>query len=297
MRKWTYAEYFLGMGAWSKAIKNVTKKHGDSCEFIYGFENDKFARNTFCAIHEEDRAKIYGDITNREVEVPEVDIVFYSPPCQSFSIAGKKGGTKDARGNLFYDALHFIKKSKPKYAIMENVKKLAHQFKKDLDNMIQALDNAGYISYSQILNSKDYGIPQNRERIFVVSIRKDVYDSGVNFKFPNKKELKFKLKDFLEQDVGKEYLLSEKMIRALTRVGTEFEGRFKPKNADNQIAHTISTRFDGRSTDNFLYVKSNNKKGYEVAREEDIINIEFPSSKTRRGVVGKEVSQTITTQF
>ncbi len=210
--KFTYAEYFLGIGAPGKGIHRVTERHGDKCEFVYGFEIDKHARNAFCAIHGVDEDKIYHDITNQPEELPYVDIVFYSPPCQTFSLAGKREGTTVDKGNLFYNALEGIKKSKPKYAIMENVANLKNQFKDDFNAMIKTLDDAGYVNYAQVLNAKDYGIPQNRERIFIVSIRKDIYKQGIRFEFPKPIKLEKRLKDVLESEVNAKYYLSEKII-------------------------------------------------------------------------------------
>ena len=197
----TYAEYFLGIGAPGKAIHRVTSRHNDTCEFVYGFEIDKYAINAFCAIHGVDESKIYHDITNQPNELPYVDIVFYSPPCQSFSLAGKREGTTVDKGNLFYSALQGIIKSNPKYAIMENVANLKNQFVDDFNAMTKALDEAGYVSFAQVLNSKDYGIPQNRERIFIVSVRKDIYNQGERFEFPLPLRLEKRLKDILEDNV------------------------------------------------------------------------------------------------
>lgn len=84
----TYAEYFAGIGAPGKALKRVTAKHGDTCKMIYGFEIDKYARTSYCGIHGEDESKLYYDITNQPDILPYVDIIYYSPPCQSFSLAG-----------------------------------------------------------------------------------------------------------------------------------------------------------------------------------------------------------------
>ena len=338
---YTYAEYFAGIGAPGKAIKRTTERHGDTCEFVYGFEIDKYARNAFAAIHEVSEDKIYTDITNQPETLPYVDIVFYSPPCQTFSIAGKREGSTVDKGNLFYNALEGIKKSKPKFAIMENVKNLANEFRKDLDNMLFALEDAGYFNYAKVLNSKDYGIPQNRERIFIVSVRKDIYEQGKRFKFPNPIKLDKRLKDVLQKEVDEKYYLSDKMINSFINNKVSFQGRFQPKNK-NDIANTLTARyFKMGRTDNYIKVEqvaslnrqkesnfsnpqrdriysveglsptlatvtggglepkilvnSATKKGYEVATEGDSINLDQPTSKTRRGRVGKQVAQTLTT--
>lgn len=129
--KTTSAEIFAGIGAWGKALDRVTKRHGDTHELKYYFEIDKYASNAFAAIHGVSEELNNWDITEK-CEVPEVDIFFYSPPCQSFSIAGKKEGRTVAKGNLFDSAIEKLKQSNPKFAIMENVANLLINARKDL---------------------------------------------------------------------------------------------------------------------------------------------------------------------
>lgn len=138
----------------------------------------------------------------------------HGSPCQDFSVAGKnKGGDKDSgtRSSLMYETIRIVSKIKPKYVLWENVKNLLsqkhiHNFR----NYIIEMDHLGYNSYYKVLNAKDYGIPQNRERVFTLSIRKDI-DKGT-FIFPKPFELKLKLKDMLENKVDEKYFLSEKMV-------------------------------------------------------------------------------------
>ena len=133
--------------------------------------------------------------------------------CQDISVAGKMAGIVEGetRSGLLFEALRIIKNKKPKYAIAENVKNLVgKKFKADFDNMLNILDSYGYNSYWQVLNAKDYGIPQNRERVFVISIRKDI-DNGT-FKFPEKFPLELRLKDMLEGDVDDKFYLTPKQI-------------------------------------------------------------------------------------
>lgn len=352
---YTYAEYFLGIGAPGKGFKRVTERHGDTCTFVYGFEIDKYARNAYAAIHGEDENKIYQDITEQPEQLPYVDIVFYSPPCQTFSIAGKKEGTSVDKGNLFYFALQGIKKSKPKYCIMENVANLKNQFKDDFRDMLLALEDAGYINYYKVLNSKDYGIPQNRERIFIVSIRKDIYEKGLRFEFPQKIKLKKRLKDALEDEVSQKYYLSEEYTKRFLKSDFRVDGDIKiigstvgenakgtncrhwvhdpsgivgalsatdhkqPKqikveqvgklnmaksfNGNPQADRIYSTNglcpalnsMQGGRLEPKILVNSATKAGYEIATEGDSINLDQPTSKTRRGRVGKQVAQTLTT--
>jgi DNA (cytosine-5)-methyltransferase 1 len=167
---------------------------------LVGFsEIDPYAIKAYCALHNESESKNIGDITKFQGEIEPTDIFFYSPPCQSYSLAGKQEGFEDPRGVLFFDALRLIKQSKPKYCIMENVKGLTtKKFTYEFKTMLESLEKAGYNNYHKILNAKDYGIPQNRERIFIVSIRKDVDDG--KFEFPTPIALIKTLTDIIEPD-------------------------------------------------------------------------------------------------
>lgn len=291
---YTSAECFAGIGAWGKALDRVTKKHKDTHELKFYFEFDKYASNAFAAIHDVTEELNYWDITKQPDILPKVDILFYSPPCQTFSIAGNQQGTTVDKGNLFYQALEVIKKSKPKFAIMENVANLAQQFKMDFRDMLLALDDVGYINYNQVLNTKDYGIPQNRERIFIVSVRKDLYEQGFRYEWPKPIKLELKLKDILDEGVDQKYFLSEKMVARLMHKDNNFQGSFDVKDV-NSHANYIDTAERSRRTNNFIKVKSATKKGYEEATEGDSINLEQPDSETRRGRVGVGVAQTLTT--
>lgn len=196
---------FSGIGAWEKAFIYLGIKH----ELKWFFENDKFAPKSYCAIHNIDESLNKGDITKADVsELGDIDVLVYSPPCQAFSVAGKGLGIKDPRGKLFYDTLPIIKAKKPKYALMENVKGLTNKGHKDLfKDMLNELNLAGYNNYWTILNAKDYGIPQNRERVFVISIRKDI--DVKDFEFPAPYDNGLKLRDFLEDEVEDKYYIDK----------------------------------------------------------------------------------------
>ena len=137
----------------------------------------------------------------------------HGSPCQDFSLAGKQaGGDKGSgtRSSLMYETIRIVEKLEPKYVIWENVKNvLSKKHKHNFENYLSAMEHLGYTNYYQVLNAKDYGIPQNRERVFVVSIRSE---GIINFHFPPKRELKLKLKDMLEDEVDEKYYLSDKMI-------------------------------------------------------------------------------------
>lgn len=187
-------ELFSGIGAYSKALENLKIPH----ETVAAIEFDKKTMDCYNLIHRttfepQDITKLTGE------ELPDCDMICYSPPCQSFSVAGKNGGTSDVRGLLFWDALRIIQQKKPKYLLMENVKNLTgKKHRETFDEMLLALESAGYTNYWQVLNAKNYGVPQNRERVFVVSIRNDIKQC---FEFPQPFDNGIRLKDLLESDV------------------------------------------------------------------------------------------------
>ena len=199
-------ELFAGIGACSKALTNLGIEH----EIVDAVEIDKFAVQSFNAIHGTNYEP--QDITKWNKDVA-VDLIMHGSPCQDFSVAGRgAGGDKDSgtRSSLMYETLRIVEKLKPKYVIWENVKNLlSKKHRHNFDAYIQAMHDLGYYSYWQVLNAKDYGIPQNRERVFTVSI---AAGCPHGFEFPEKQELTVKLKDVLETDVDEKFYLSEQQV-------------------------------------------------------------------------------------
>ena len=199
---------FSGIGAWEIALRDL----GIDYKLMFFSEIDKYTIKSYCAVHDVDESLNIGDITKIEGhEVPDIDLFVYSPPCQAFSVAGKQGGFDDHRGVLFFDSLRIIKAKQPKIAIMENVKGLTgKKFKAEFQEMLDALVESGYNNYWKVLNAKDYGIPQNRERVFVVSIRKDVdiyADTLEGFVWPEPFDSGLRLKHMLESHVDEKYYI------------------------------------------------------------------------------------------
>jgi len=209
-----------GIGSPEQAIKDLNINH--SIEFAC--EIDKYARMTYQANHE---AKImYEDLTKIDYSsLPDVDLFVAGFPCQSFSIAGKRLGFEDTRGTIFFHILEYLKTKKPDMFILENVKGLlSHDKGKTFDVIINSLaatvngqclmfpnsDTLDYNVYYQVLNAKDYGIPQNRERVFIVGFK-----NNQAFNFPKKQELKLKLKDLLESNADEKYYLSSKSLETI----------------------------------------------------------------------------------
>lgn len=212
---------FSGIGAFEKALENL----GIKFELVGFSEIDKYASASYCAIHEVSADKNLGDITKiDESNLPkDIDLITYGFPCQDISLAGKQKGLfnedgTQTRSGLFFEALRIIEGTKPKFAIAENVKNLTgKKFKEQFKTVLQSLENAGYVNYWQVLNARDFGIPQNRERVFIISIRKDI-DTG--YEFPKKQELKLRLKDLLEEKVDEKYYITN--FDSISPVNSEY---------------------------------------------------------------------------
>lgn len=196
---------FSGIGAFEKALTNI----GVDYEVVGFSEIDKYAIESYSAIHDVDKSLNLGDISSIKTEdMPDCDMVTYGFPCQDISVAGNLKGIieGETRSGLLFEALRVIRDKKPSYAIAENVKNLVgKKFKEDFEGLLAELESYGYNNYWQVLNAKDYGIPQNRERVFVVSIRKDVDDG--KFEFPKSYDSGLRLKDLLEDEVEDKYYI------------------------------------------------------------------------------------------
>ena len=207
MSKIKVFEAFSGYGSQSIALRNLEIEH----EVVAISEIDKYAIKAYEAI--DGPTLNLGDISKIDVnDIPEHDLFTYSFPCQDLSVAGKQAGLgKGTRSGLLYECEKIIKAKKPKYLLLENVKNLVgKKFKPEFNKWLEYLEGLGYTNYWKVLNAKNYGVPQNRERVFLVSIRKDV-DNG-DFLFPEEFELTTFLKDVLEENVDDKYYLSEKSV-------------------------------------------------------------------------------------
>ena len=183
MKKIRVLSLFSGIGAYEKALTNI----GIDYELINYCEIDKVKSKAYSILHKVSECKNLWDVTNiNSDKIDDFDLLVYSPPCQSFSIAGKKKGLNDIRGTLFYNALEIIKAKKPKYCVMENVDNLPNKFKDEFNEMLASLEKEGYKNYWKIINAKDF-IPQNRNRVYVVSIRDDLNINHFDFPIGNDK--------------------------------------------------------------------------------------------------------------
>ena len=333
---------FSGVGAFDQALRRLKIKY----KTVFSCDMDLYARETYMANYGEP-AYYPFDVYDRKIPKKSLDIYMTSPPCQAFSLAGKRKGEDDKRGVLFYNSHEFIVKKKPRYFIFENVKGLksdakGRTFQIWLDMLggksvngnpviFPREDAAPYHIYHKVLNAKHYGVPQNRERVFIIGIRDDADNY---FHWPKPFPLVKRLKDVLEDEVDEKYYLSERMIKWLQGYNDRDNGFSKSLNLkDENSTHANCLRANASitGTDNILKVgyikqdtqasqvfdsvgdtptlsagthgyaqgnvkvKAATKKGYEVATENDSINLSNLSSETRRGRVGKGVAQTLDT--
>jgi len=293
---------FSGVGAFDQALRRLKIDY----KTVFACDMDKYARQTY--IHNYGEPHYYPEnVYDREIPKESLDIYMTSPPCQSFSLAGKRKGEDSVNGVLFYNSHEFIQGNKPRYFIFENVKGLlsdakGRTFQIWLDMLggksvngnpviFPREDATPYHIYHQVLNAKNYGVPQNRERVFIIGIRDD---SDNNFHFPKEQYLTKRLKDVLEDNVDEKYYLSDNTINVL--LDHQKFNKFNPIEDYNTHSSCITSHC-GKfgNANNYIKVKSATKKGYEIATENDSINFSVPNSETRRGRVGKGVAQTLDT--
>jgi DNA (cytosine-5)-methyltransferase 1 len=293
---------FSGVGAFNQALRRL----GVEYQEIFACDMDKYARQTF--IHNYGEPKYYPtNVYDREIPSESLDIYMTSPPCQAFSLAGKRLGKDDKRGILFFNSHEFIQVNKPRYFIFENVKGLlsddgGNTFSEWVNllggksvNGLPVLfpyeDSVPYHLYWKVLNAKNYGVPQNRERVFLVGIRDD---SDNTFRFPAEEHLSKRLKDLLEEEVDDKYFLSENTLSTL--INNQRFNKYEPiENFNTESSCITSNSGKVVNSNNYLKIKSATSKGYEEATEGDSINFSVPNSETRRGRVGKGVAQTLDT--
>lgn len=331
---------FSGVGAFNQALDLLLLDY----EEVFACDMDKFARQTF--IHNYGEPAYYPtDVYEREIPTESLDLYMTSPPCQAFSLAGKRLGKEDERGVLFFNSHEFIRVNRPRFFIFENVKGLiSHDKRNKKDKTGETFkewlallggksvngkpvdepheDAVPYHIYWKVLNAKNYGVPQNRERVFIIGIRDDVDNV---FQWPAEMPLEKKLKDVLEQDVPEKYFLSEKMVSQLVKntdhlIPGDYSktircggGSLDAKHSFDMIKVVGNTNPSGNGMNGNVFdengisptlstnkgegikIKSATKSGFEIATENDSINFSAPNSETRRGRVGKEVAQTLDT--
>jgi DNA (cytosine-5)-methyltransferase 1 len=292
---------FSSVGAFDQALIRL----GIQYQTVFACDMDKYARDTF--IHNYGEPKYFPkDVYEREIPKESLDIYMTSPPCQAFSLAGKRLGKDDKRGILFFNSLEFIQVNKPRFFIFENVKGLlSDDGGKTFQEWVNLLggksvnglpilfpydDAVPYHLYWKVLNAKHHGVPQNRERVFLIGVRDD--QDNV-FQFPKDEHLTKRLKDVLQKQVDDKYFLSDKYLKGIVKRERHI-GFTDPETKQNANC-IVATYFKQPTDGEYLKIKSATSKGYEEAKEGDSINFSVPNSETRRGRVGKGVAQTLDT--
>lgn len=332
------------------------ERNGHNC--IAFAEIDKFAIQSYKAIYNTENEVELNDITTITDEQfrnfrGQCDIITGGFPCQTFSIAGNRRGFDDTRGTIFFHIARAIKEIQPSYVLLENVKGLfSHDKGRTFGTIIQALDELGYVTEWGLFNSKYWGVPQNRERVYILVTRKDVYDQPKLFNLLKQQtEVTTRLVDVLEDEVDEKYYLSEEKTKKLTldlnkntrssitieQIGNVVDnketfggnpqrgrvynseglspalncmrgGGLEPKVAVvGNTSNTGHKSHDVHDTDGIsptiaardykgakqIAIREATKQGYAVAEQGDSVNVSYPTSKTRRGRVGKQVAQTL----
>lgn len=248
-KPFNYVSLFSGIGGFEQALNKL----GGNC--VMASEIDKYANQAYEILYGHPTV---GDVTKVAAEdVPDHDLLAFGFPCQAFSVAGKRLGFEEARGTLFFEAARIAKAKQPKVLLAENVKGLVgHDGGKTLDTIIQTLDEIGYTVDFEVMNSKYFGVPQNRERIFIVAVRNDLIEPSAwnvgkrsdvvakgkrrikelgddnrkvktfNFDWPAQEEVTVRLRDILESDVDERFYLSEEKTAKLV---AQLEERQEPQ--------------------------------------------------------------------
>jgi DNA (cytosine-5)-methyltransferase 1 len=295
---------FSGVGAFNQSLMRLGVEYKE----LFACDMDKYARQTF--IHNYGEPEYYPtNVYDREIPSESLDIYMTSPPCQAFSLAGKRLGKDDKRGILFFNSHEFIQVNKPRYFIFENVKGLlSDDGGKTFQEWVNMLggksvngltvlfpykNSVPYHLYWQVLNAKHHGVPQNRERVFLIGIRDD---KDNNFQFPREEHLIKRLKDVLEEEIFEKYYLSDERIGTITNA----ERGIGWTDADTKpISNCLLTAYSKIPTDGeYLKVKSNLENYYLSEKM-----IEYVSSSGTKGFYYKpeflsnesELSKPITT--
>jgi DNA (cytosine-5)-methyltransferase 1 len=238
--EFNFIDLFAGIGGFRIAFESF----GGKC--VFSSEWDKFAQQTYAANFKETP---HGDITQIDVQdIPKHEVLLGGFPCQPFSNAGKKLGFDDTRGTLFFDVARIIEYRKPSIVLLENVKGFKNHDKgRTLKVVENTLEELGYNVFYKVLNAKDFGVPQNRERIFIVALNKNKLGS-IGFRFPIPKQNQTKLGNILEKKVDEKYTLSNKLWQGHLRRKKEHKRKgngfgYSLFNENSTYTSTISARY------------------------------------------------------
>lgn len=293
-----FIDLFAGIGGFRFGMESAGHECVAFCEI------DKFARASYKAIHDTEGEIELHDITqvtDEEIRaIGHVDAICGGFPCQAFSIAGHRRGFEDTRGTLFFEVARFASILKPKYLFLENVKGLLNHDKGDtFEVILSALDELGYDVEWQVLNSKDFGVPQNRERVFIIGhLRGErgrkvfpIGSSGAEVDIQNEQSTNTITARYgAAQSNGSYIIESEQKKTEIIQRGHGYN-----KGNKHKIAPTLTSNSYHENNFLKLEIREATKQGYAEASVGDSVNLSHPSSKTRRGRVGEGIANTIVT--
>ena len=239
-KKYKIIDLFAGIGGIRLGFQNIFK---EKAEFVFSSEIDKYAKITYEANFGEIPS---GDITQiDEKDIPPHDIILAGFPCQAFSIAGKRRGFEDTRGTLFFDVARIAKYHKPKVIFLENVKGFKNHDKGNTFKVVKkTLEDLGYRVFAEVINAKYFGVPQNRERIYIIAF----LDHSIDFKFPTPPNISIKVGDILEEKVADKYTISDRLWAGHKRRKEEHKRKgngfgYSLFNKNSEYTSTISARY------------------------------------------------------
>ena len=263
MKKIKVIDLFAGIGGIRTGFEKVL---GQKMEVVFSSELDKFAQKSYEDNYNE---KPEGDITKiKEQDIPKHDLILAGFPCQAFSVAGKREGFEDTRGTLFFDVARIAKLHRPKLIFLENVKGFKNHDKGNTYKVVKkTLEDMGYIVSSEVLNAKNFGLPQNRERIFIVAS----LEGEFNFESLKNTKKKSKLGDILEEEVDSKYTISDKLWAGHQRRKKEHKAKgngfgYCMFDSESEYTSTISARYykDGSE----ILIKQENKNPRKLTPKE-----------------------------
>lgn len=268
-----YLDMFAGIGGFRSGLEKI-----GGFECIGYCEIDKYAKQSYEAMYDTKGELYFNDARKiNPKELPDIDLITGGFPCQSFSIAGRRKGFEDTRGTLFFEIARIASAKKPKYLFLENVPGLlSHDRGRTFKTILSSLDELGYDVTWQVLNSKDFGVPQSRKRLYIVGFfRAKCAGQILSFKEANSKTT---IQIYPGKE-GERIYSSEGESITLTSSGGSFGGR----------TGLYSIEEFG------IPIKVKTKSGYQIAYPGDSIDIGYSGSNTRRGRVGHNVAHTLTT--
>ena len=237
-KKIKVATVFSGIGAFEHTLDRMSIEH----DIIFACDIDKFAKQTYFANYNIKEENWYNDIIDIDGSKykNKIDIIVGGSPCQSFSMVGKRKGLEDPRGDLIFQYIKLIKESEPKVFIFENVKGLLnHDNGKTWNHIEREFKKLDYDIKYKVLNAKDYGIPQNRERLFLVGFK----NKNNNFNFPKPIKLEITMQDLLEDNPNSKYYLGEKGISFVTKE-KNIKKRYTQINGDIALCQKANQQFN-----------------------------------------------------